>query len=123
MAFKMKNSSLKLKASEAGSAVKQAKPKPKYVSVFSGKGKVDVSTDAGKKLLQQIKSIPTVSSSDPKRVTKILDKVKLAAKTTGKFGSKIFMGGIINPFSDEEPTIVRRVQKSQRKPLDTSKTY
>jgi hypothetical protein len=109
------------KANKASSAAKQTKPK--YVSVFGGKGQVDVSTDAGKKLLQEIKSIPTVSSSDPGRVTKIINKVKKAAKVTGKLGGKMFMGGIIDPFSDKEPTIVRRVQKAQRQPLDTKKTY
>ena len=41
---------------------------PKLVKVFGGRGTVDVSTEAGKKLYEEIKSIKTVRSSDAGRV-------------------------------------------------------
>tara|TARA_R100001126_G_scaffold34764_1_gene19418 strand:- start:1251 stop:1592 length:342 start_codon:yes stop_codon:yes gene_type:complete len=53
------------------------KSKPQTVKVFGGRGVLDVSTDAGKRLLKEINSIPTVRSSDPGRVTKsVSNKVK-----------------------------------------------
>ena len=83
MAFKQKNNPFKLKTAAA----------PKKVSVFGGRATVDVSTDAGKKLLKEIKSVKTVSSSDPGRVSKSASsKVKsILKKHTGKLlklGSK-----------------------------------
>ena len=42
----------------------------KYVDVFGGRGRLDVSTEAGKKILKEINNIPTVSSSEAGRVTK-----------------------------------------------------
>lgn len=56
------------------------------VEVFGGRATIDVSTEAGKKLLKEIKSIPTVSSSDPARVTKSASsKVKsILSKHAGK---------------------------------------
>jgi len=60
MAYKQKNNPFKLQATAA----------PKKVKVFGGKATVDVSTEAGKKLLEEIKSIKTVKSSDAGRVAK-----------------------------------------------------
>jgi len=76
MAYKQKNNPFKLQATAA----------PKKVKVFSGKATVDVSTDAGKKLLEEIKSIKTVRSSDAGRVAKSASsKVKsILKKHTGK---------------------------------------
>ena len=67
MAYKQKNNPFK----------SYHTPNPKLVKVFGGRGTVDVSTEAGRKLLEEIKSIKTVRSSDPGRVTKsVSDKVK-----------------------------------------------
>lgn len=48
----------------------KADPPGTKTKVFGGRGTVDASTDAGKKILKEIKSIKTVKSSDPGRVTK-----------------------------------------------------
>ena len=76
MAYKQKNNPFKLQATAA----------PKKVKVFGGRGTVDVSTEAGKKLLEEIKSIKTVRSSDPGRVAKSASsKVKkILSKHAGK---------------------------------------
>ena len=68
MAYKQKNNPFKLQATAA----------PKKVKVFGGKATVDVSTEAGRKILEEIKRIPTVRSSDAGRVTKrsAVNKVK-----------------------------------------------
>lgn len=75
MAFKMKGFPM-----QQTSALKQK------VKVFGGRATVDVSTDAGKKLLEEIKSIKTVRSSDPGRVAKSASsKVKnILSKHAGK---------------------------------------
>ena len=59
---------------------------PKLVKVFGGRGTVDVSTEAGKKLYEEIKSIKTVRSSDAGRVAKAASgKVKsIIKKHAGK---------------------------------------
>ena len=76
MAYKQKNNPFKLQATAA----------PKKVKVFGGKATVDVSTDAGKRLLEEIKSIKTVRSSDAGRVAKSASsKVKnILKKHAGK---------------------------------------
>lgn len=76
MAYKQKNNPFKLQATAAS----------KKVKVFGGKATVDVSTDAGKKLLKEIKSIKTVRSSDAGRVAKSASsKVKgILKKHAGK---------------------------------------
>jgi hypothetical protein len=75
MAFKMKGFPM-----QQTSALKQK------VEVFGGKGTVDVSTDAGKRLLEEIKNIKTVSSSDRGRVSKSTSrKIKnILSKHVGK---------------------------------------
>ncbi len=75
MAFKMKGFPM-----QQTSALKQK------VKVFGGRATVDVSTDAGKKLLEEIKSIKTVRSSEPGRVSKSAsNKVKnILSKHAGK---------------------------------------
>ena len=75
MAFKMKGFPM-----QQTSALKQK------VKVFGGRATVDVSTDAGKKLLEEIKSIKTVRSSDAGRVSKSAsNKVKnILSKHAGK---------------------------------------
>ena len=80
MAFKMKAGSEGPMKKNFGSAAKQK------VEVFGGRATIDVGTEAGKKLLKEIKSIPTVSSSDPGRVTKSASsKVKnILSKHAGK---------------------------------------
>ena len=62
------------------------KSNPQTVKVFGGKATVDVSTDAGKRLLEEIKSIKTVKSSDAGRVAKSASgKVKnILSKHAGK---------------------------------------
>ena len=76
MAYKQKNNPFKLQATAA----------PKKVKVFGGRATVDVSTEAGRKLLEEIKSIKTVRSSDPGRVAKSASsKVKnILKKHAGK---------------------------------------
>ena len=77
MAYKQKNNPFKLQATAA----------PKKVKVFGGKATVDVSTEAGRKILEEIKRIPTVRSSDAGRVTKrsAVNKVKkILSKHAGK---------------------------------------
>lgn len=76
MAFKMK-----------GFPMQQTAALKQKVEVFGGRATIDVSTEAGKKLLKEIKSIPTVSSSDAGRVTKrsATNKVKnIIKKHAGK---------------------------------------
>ena len=75
MAFKMKGFPM-----QQTSALKQK------VKVFGGRATLDISTDAGKKLLEEINSIKTVRSSDPGRVAKSASsKVKnILSKHAGK---------------------------------------
>ena len=75
MAFKMK-----------GFPMQQTAALKQKVEVFGGRGTVDVSTDAGKKLLEEIKSIKTVSSSEAGKVAKSASsKVKnILSKHAGK---------------------------------------
>ena len=75
MAFKMRGFPM-----QQTSALKQK------VKVFGGRGTVDVSTDAGKRLLEEIKSIKTVRSSDRGRVSKSTSKKikNILSKHVGK---------------------------------------
>ena len=89
--------------------------KPKFVKVFGGGMKVDVSTPKGQKELARIKSIPTVSSTEPGRVKNPkVTKTKLGQKifkTIGKIGGKAFMGGIIDPTNKKDPRVTRSLTK------------
>tara|TARA_R110002020_G_scaffold174817_1_gene366538 strand:+ start:267 stop:599 length:333 start_codon:yes stop_codon:yes gene_type:complete len=78
MAYKQNNNPFKLKTAAA----------PKKVSVFGGKGTVDVSTEAGRKILEEIKSIKTVSSSEKKRVASKLKNLVKGGSKVLKLGSK-----------------------------------
>ena len=90
----------------------------KTVKVFGGRGKLNISTQAGKDILKEIKSIPTVSSSEPHRITKMAKKI---GKGIGKFGSKALLGGIINPFSSNDPRITEQISKTNKPKIDTRK--
>jgi len=88
--------------------------------VFGGRGTVDTSTQKGKDILKQIKSIPTVSSSDPSRITKVVKKV---AKGAGKIASKVLVGGIIDPTNKKDPRIVEQILKANKPKINSKKTY
>jgi hypothetical protein len=114
MAYIQKNNPFKLMKKS------KSKPKPKYVKVFGGGMKVDVSTKKGREELKRIKSIPTVSSTEPGRVTKAAKKI---LKGTGKIAGKALMGGIIDPTNKKDPRIVKQIQKANKKKIDSKKTY
>ena len=108
MAFKMK-------AGKEGPMKKNFpsvfKNDPTKVKVFGGGMNVDISTKKGRDILKEIKNIPTVSSTEPGRVknpkvttTKLGQKI---FKTIGKIGGKALMGGIIDPFSSNDPRVTR----------------
>ena len=99
MAFKMKAGKEGPMKKNFPSAFKKDK-----VKVFGGAATVDASTSQGKKILEEIKNIPTVSSSDPNRITKL----KKAVKGLGKFANKALMGGIIDFTVKDDPRITRR---------------
>ena len=115
MAFKMK-------AGKEGPMKKNFpsvfKNDPNKVKVFGGRGTVNTSTQKGKDILNQIKNIPTTSSSDPSRITKI-------AKGVGKIAGKALMGGIVNPFSSNDPRITEQISKANKPKIfqDSKKTY
>ena len=102
MAFKMKAGKEGPMKKNFPSAFKKDK-----VKVFGGAATVDTSTPQGKKILEEIKSIPTVSSSDPNRITKL----KKAVKGLGKLGSKALMGGIIDFTQKKDPRVTRSLTK------------
>ena len=115
MAFKMK-------AGKEGPMKKNFpsvfKNDPTKVKVFGGRGVVNTSTQKGRDILKQIKSIPTTNSSDPSRITKI-------AKGVGKIAGKALMGGIINPFSSDDPRVTKQISKANKPKIfmDSKKTY
>ncbi len=78
MAYKQKNNPFKLSTATS----------PKKVSVFGGRGTVDVSTEAGKKILKEIKSIKTVSSSEKKRVASKLKNLIKGGSKVLKLGAR-----------------------------------
>ena len=82
----------------------------KKVKVFGGGMNVDISTKKGQDILKEIESIPTVSSTEPGRVKNPkVTKTKFGKifKTIGKIGGKALMGGIIDPFSSNDPRVTR----------------
>ena len=121
------------------------------VNVFGGKGTVNTNTKAGKKILKEINSIPTTSSSEKGRITvKHNPKAKYGqtppsskqvkktvykpgggqygtwakiGKKIAKIGSKALMGGIINPFSSEDPRVTEQLSKANTKKINYKKTY
>ena len=116
MAFKMKAGKKGPMQKNFSSVFKNNDGKTK---VFGGKGVVNTSTQKGKDILKQIKSIPTVSSSDPSRITKV---VKKAAKGVGKIASKALMGGIINLTNTDDPRIIKQIQKANKPKFNSKKT-
>ena len=104
MAFKMKAGKQGPMKKNFPSVFKNNDGKTK---VFGGRGTVNTSTAQGKKILNEIKNIPTVSSSDPNRITKL----KKVAKGLGKFANKAFMGGIIDPTNKKDPRVTRSLTK------------
>ena len=76
MAYKQKNNPFK----------SYHTPNPKLVKVFGGRGTVDVSTEAGRKLLEEIKSIKTVKPGELGKSSKsVASKVKsILSKGTSK---------------------------------------
>ena len=92
----------------------------KTVKVFGGRGKLNASTQSGKDILKEIKSIPTVSSTEPGRVTKAAKKI---LKGAGKIAGKALMGGIIDLTNKKDPRIVKQIQKANKKKIDSKKTY
>ena len=48
---------------------------------------------------------------------------KKIGKGIGKFGSKALLGGIINPFSSNDPRITEQISKTNKPKIDTKKTY
>lgn len=124
MAFKMKGFS-----GYVNSPMK--KDPPKWVSVFRGAGKVDVSTKSGRDMLKEMNSIPTVSSSDPDLATnyrpdlknkakKVVNKAKKVAKTAGKIANKALMGGIIDFTNKQSPKLIDRLQERNKRKFPKS---
>lgn len=151
MAFKMKAGKEGPMKKNFPSAFKEDPPGSKKVKVFGGRGTVNTNTQAGKDILEEIKSIPTTSSSEKSRITvKHNPKAKYGqtppssnqvkrtvykpgggqhgtwtkiGKKIANFGSKALMGGIINPLSSEDPRIVKQIQKANTKKINSKKTY
>ena len=102
-------------------------PGSSKTKVFGGRGIVDTSTQKGKDMLKEIKSIPTTSSSEPSRVTKgskkIVSNAKKVLKGAGMITGKALMGGIIDPTNKKDPRIVKQIQKANTKKIDYKKTY
>ena len=120
MAFKMKasgygNSPMK---KNYPSVFKKDPPGSKKVKVFGGGMSVDVSTKKGRDILKEINSIPTVSSTEPGRITKVAKKV---AKGVGKIASKALMGGIIDLTNKTSPRLSDREQFKQK--FNSKKIY
>jgi hypothetical protein len=44
-------------------------------------------------------------------------------KSIAKIGSKALMGGIINPFSSEDPRVTKQLSKANTKKINYNKTY
>lgn len=59
-------------------------PGSKKTKVFGGRGTVDTSTKKGRDILKEINSIPTVSSTEPGRVTK--GKITVKHNPKAKYG-------------------------------------
>lgn len=122
MAFKMKASghSNSPMIKNYPSVFKKDPPGSKKVKVFGGRAVVNASTQQGKDILKQIKSIPTVSSSDPSRITKA---VKKAAKGVGKIVGKGLVGGIIDPTNKTSPRLSDRKQFKSKVKSNNKKYY
>lgn len=153
MAFKMKASGYGNNPMKKNypSVFKKDPPGSKKTKVFGGKGTLDTSTQKGKNMLKEIKSIPTTSSSEKSRITvKHNPKAKYGqtppsgnkvkrtvykpsggqygtwtkiGKGIAKIGGKALMGGIINPFSSEDPRVTKQLSKVNTKKINYNKTY
>lgn len=88
--FKMKGFPLHAGTSPA----KQEKKNLVNLSKHTDYMKVDVSTKEGKDILKRYRETPTISSSEPSRITKPKSKSKSKLTKLAKKGSKLF-GGLI----------------------------
>tara|TARA_R100001198_G_scaffold2092_1_gene1400 strand:- start:459 stop:827 length:369 start_codon:yes stop_codon:yes gene_type:complete len=102
------------------SAFKKDPPGSKKVKVFEGGMTVDVSTEKGRDILKEINSIPTVSSTEPGRVTKAAKKI---LKGAGKITGKALMGGIIDPTNKTSPRLSDRKQFKSKVNSNSKKIY
>ena len=153
MAFKMKASGYSNNPMKKNypSVFKKDPPGSKKVKVFGGRGTVNTNTQAGKDILEEIKSIPTTSSSEKGRITvkhnpnakygKTPPSSNQVKKTVykpggGQYGTwakigkgiakvagKTLMGGIIDPTNKKDPRIVKQIQKANTKKINSKKTY
>ena len=151
MAFKMKAGAEGPMKKNFPSAFKEDPPGSKKVKVFGGRGTVNTNTQAGKNIIKEINSIPTTSSSEKARITvkhnpnakygKTSPSSNQVKKTVykpggGQYGTwakigkgiakvagKTLMGGIINPFSSEDPRVTEQVSKANTKKINNKKTY
>lgn len=153
MAFKMKASGYGNNPMRKNySSVFKNNPKgSKKNKVFGGKGTLDTSTQKGKNMLKEIKSIPTTSSSEKSRITvkhnpnakygqtpPSGDKVKRTVykpsgsqygtwtkigKGIAKVVGKSLMGGIIDPTNTTSPRLSDRKQFKQKFNANSNKIY
>ena len=151
MAFKMKASGYGNNPMKKNypSVFKKDPPGSKKTKVFGGKGTLDTSTQKGKNMLKEIKSIPTTSSSEKSRITvKHNPKAKYGqtppsgnkvkrtvykpsgsqygawtkiGKGIAKIAGKALMGGIIDPTNKTSPRLSDRKQFKQK--FNSKKIY
>ena len=153
MAFKMKASGYGNNPMKKNypSVFKKDPPGSKKTKVFGGKGTLDTSTQKGKNMLKEIKSIPTTSSSEKSRITvKHNPKAKYGqtppsgnkvkrtvykpsgsqygtwtkiGKGIAKIGGKALMGGIIDPTNKTSPRLSDRKQFKSKVNSNSKKVY
>ena len=133
------------------SVFKKDPPGSKKTKVFGGRGTLDTSTQKGKDILKEIKSIPTTSSSEKGRITvKHNPKAKYGqtppsgnkvkktvykpsgsqygtwtkiGKGVGKIAGKALMGGIIDPTNKTSPRLSDRKQFKSKVKSNNKKYY
>jgi len=153
MAFKMKASGYGNNPMKKNypSVFKKDPPGSKKTKVFGGKGTLDTSTQKGKNMLKEIKSIPTTSSSEKSRITvKHNPKAKYGqtppsgnkvkrtvykpsgsqygtwtkiGKGIAKIGGKALMGGVIDPTNKTSPRLSDRKQFKSKVNSNSKKVY
>jgi len=133
------------------SVFKKDPPGSKKTKVFGGRGILDTSTQKGKNMLKEIKSIPTTSSSEKSRITvKHNPKAKYGqtppsgnkvkrtvykpsgsqygtwtkiGKGIAKIGGKALMGGVIDPTNKTSPRLSDRKQFKSKVNSKSKKYY
>ena len=133
------------------SVFKKDPPGSKKTKVFGGRGTLDTSTQKGKDILKEIKSIPTTSSSEKGRITvKHNPKAKYGqtppsgnkvkktvykpsgsqygtwtkiGKGIAKIGGKALMGGIVDPTNKTSPRLSDRKQFKSKVKSNNKKYY